>query len=78
MLTSLPNTAGNKSYSVGVSDSVQLVIELYASNQSSVGQISLSPGQAFRSQWIRDRNGTLGLRVWDHAGNILAQTGELP
>lgn len=64
---------------IAVSSANQLTIELYAgSQQLAKWQISLSPGQAFRSQWTRDRDGALGLRVGDNAGNILAETGELP
>lgn len=62
-----------------VSNGGQFTTWLYAgSQQLAKWQISLSPGQAFRSQWARDRDGALGLRVGDSAGNILAQTGELP
>ena len=64
---------------LAVSSSGQFTVELYAGNQPiATWQISLSPGQAFRSRWTRDRAGELGLKVVDNAGTPIAQTGAIP
>lgn len=77
----LADTGGEAEVGVAVSSLCSGRVTLWSGGQiAQTWQVALFPGQAFTSRWTRPAGagGTLGLRLEDDAGSVLAQIGQAP
>ena len=77
----LTDTGGGAEIGVAVSNLTTGNITLWSEGQLvEKWPVTLYPGQAFRANWTRppDVSGVLGLKLEDHSGAIVAQTGQVP